>query len=197
MKNLKLITAALFATSFLLGISSNAAFASVKEYKTESNHTSVLWVANHLGFSDVSGKFTDVAGKISFDEENPKNSSVSVTIQIDSLNTGLKKFDEHLKSADFFDAKKFSTAKFTSKKITVTGKNTAKIEGDLTLHGITKTVVLDTVLNKIAENPFSKTPTIGFSAKTKINRSDFDMKYALPHVADQIDLTIQVEANPV
>ncbi len=190
MKKLKLITAFLFA----LSISSNS-FAAVKEYKIEDCHTSVQWVANHMGFSDVSGKFTGVKGEIIFDDVNPKNSSVAIEIDMNSVVTGLPKFDKHLKSADFFDVKKFETATFTSKKITVTGKNKAKIEGDLTLRGITKSVVLDTTLNKVGENPFSKSPTVGFSAKATVNRSDFGIKYALPHVADKVDLIIEVEAN--
>ena len=73
-------------------------------------------------------------------------------------------------------------------------QNKAKIEGDLTLHGVTKPVVLDTTFNKSGPNPFSKTPTIGFSAKASINRSDFGIKYGLPNVGDKIDLIIQVEA---
>lgn len=190
MKKLKLILAVLFAINF----SANA-FAQSVEYTPEANHTSVLWSANHLGFTDVTGKFTDVTGKILFDEKNPKNSSVDVVINIKSLETGLPKFNKHLLGEDFFDAKKFKTAKFVSKKITVTGKNKAKIQGDLTIRGITKTVVLDTVLNKVGENPFNKAPTIGLTAKTTIKRSDFDISYALPNVADKVDLIIQVEAN--
>jgi len=65
----------------------------------------------------------------------------------------------------------------------------------LTLHGVTKTVVLKAKFNKLAENPFTKTPTIGFSANTEILRSEFDMKYAIPAVSDKVILTIEVEAN--
>ena len=191
MKKLKLFLLTLIA----LTISNRISFAEMLKYNTEPNHTSVLWVANHFGFSEVSGKFTDVSGVINFDEAKPEKSSVEVTININSINTGIAKLDAHLKSADFFDAQKFATAKFVSKKITVTGKNTAKIAGDLTVRGITKNVVLDAVFNKSGINPINQKPSIGFSAKTTVNRSDFGIKYALPAIADKIDLNIQVEAN--
>ena len=166
------------------------------KYTIEKNHTSVMWIADHFGYSKVSGKFTDISGEIIFDEKKPQNSSVQVEIKTDSIATGLPKFEEHLKSKDFFDVKTFPTAKFVSKKIIVEGKkNKAQIVGDLTLLGTTKEVVLKAEFNKSAPNPMSQKPTIGFSAKTTINRSDFGIKYALPGVADKVELVIEVEAN--
>ena len=166
------------------------------KYTIEKNHTSVMWIADHFGYSKVSGKFTDISGEIIFDEKKPQNSSVQVEIKTDSIATGLPKFEEHLKSKDFFDVKTFPTAKFVSKKIVVEGKkNKAQIVGDLTLLGTTKEVVLKAEFNKSAPNPMSQKPTIGFSAKTTINRSDFGIKYALPGVADKVELVIEVEAN--
>ena len=166
------------------------------KYTIEKNHTSVMWIADHFGFSKVSGKFTDISGEIVFDEKKPQISSVQVEIKTDSIATGLPKFEEHLKSKDFFDVKNFPTAKFVSKKIIVEGKkNKAQIVGDLTLLGITKEVILKAEFNKSAPNPMSQKPTIGFSAKTTINRSDFGMKYALPGIADKVELVIEVEAN--
>jgi polyisoprenoid-binding protein YceI len=166
------------------------------KYTIEKNHTSVMWIADHFGYSKVSGKFTDISGEIVFDEKKPQNSSVQVEIKTDSIATGLPKFEEHLKSKDFFDVKNFPTAKFVSKKIIVEGKkNKAQIVGDLTLLGVTKEVILKAEFNKSAPNPMSQKPTIGFSAKTTINRSDFGIKYALPGVADKVELVIEVEAN--
>ena len=166
------------------------------KYTIEKNHTSVMWIADHFGYSKVSGKFTDISGEIVFDEKKPQDSSVQVEIKTDSIATGLPKFEDHLKSKDFFDVKNFPTAKFVSKKIIVEGKkNKAQIVGDLTLLGVTKEVILKAEFNKSAPNPMSQKPTIGFSAKTTINRSDFGMKYALPGVADKVELVIEVEAN--
>ncbi len=156
------------------------------KYFIEKNHTSVVWIVNHFGYSNVSGKFTDISGEIIFDEKKPQNSSLQVEIKIDSIATGLPKFEEHLKSKDFFDVKTFPTAKFVSKKIVIDGKKTAQIFGDLTLRGVTKEVILKTQFNKSAPNPMNQKPTIGFTAKTSINRSDFDIKYALPGVSDKV-----------
>ena len=111
------------------------------------------------------------------------------------MNSGIAKLDEHLKSKDFFDVANFLTAKFVSKKIIVTGKNKAKIEGELTLLNITKPVVLNAVFNKVGVNPLNQKETIGFSAEAEINRSDFGIKYAVPNVSDKVKLVIEVEAN--
>lgn len=191
MEKLKLLSAAIIALTFF----TKNVLAEENKYTIEPTHASVLWTANHFGFSDVSGKFSEIEGSIIFDEKNPQKSSVDATIKIANLNTGIAKLDGHLKSKDFFDAEKFATAKFISKKITVTGKNKAKIEGDLTLLGITKSVVLDTKFNKSGVNPINQKQSIGFSASASLNRSDFGIKYALPGVSDKVDLIIQVEAN--
>lgn len=191
MKKLKLFTVAIISFAFF----SQKVWAEDNKYTIEPNHTSVLWFVNHFGFSDVSGKFSEIEGSISFDEKNPQKSLVDATIKIANLNSGIVKLDQHLKSKDFFDAEKFTTAKFVSKKITVTGKNKAKIEGDLTLLGITKSVVLNAKFNKSGINPINQKQSIGFSATASLNRSDFGIKYALPGVSDKVDLVIQVEAN--
>lgn len=169
--------------------------ANATEYKLDPNHTNITWSANHFGFSNPNGKFNDATGTINFDEKNIEKSSVNVVINIESLVTGLKKFDAHLKSADFFDVDKFPTAKFMSTKVVKTTKNTGKIYGELTLHGITKPVVLDAKLNKKGNHPFTQKDTVGFSATTKIKRSEFDMNYGIPGVSDEVKLTIEVEAS--
>ena len=191
MTKLKLIAIATIAFAF----SAKTSFAEAVKYQIEPNHTYAVWFANHFGFSSQSGKFSDVSGEIVFDEAKPANSSVDVTIKIASLVTGLAKFDQHLKSADFFDAEKFPTAKFVSKKIKVTGKDKSKIEGDLTMHGVTKTVTLDAKMNKSGVSAVTQKPTIGFSATAEINRSEFGLEYAIPGVADKVKLVIEVEAN--
>lgn len=180
---------------FLAIATANAQDTKNQQYKIEKNHTSVMWIADHFGYSKVSGKFTDIDGTIIFDEKTPAISKVEVVINTNEIATGLPKFEKHLKSKDFFDVDNFPTAKFVSKKIVKKSKDKADIYGDLTLLGTTKEVVLDTKFNKSSPNPMSQKPTIGFSAKASINRSDFNMKYALPGIADKIDLIIEVEAN--
>jgi polyisoprenoid-binding protein YceI len=191
MNKLKLLSIAILALTF----ASKTSFAEENIYVIEPNHISVVWFANHFGFSNPSGKFTDISGKVLFDESHPDKSSVNVVINTASLVTGLSKFDAHLKSADFFDVEKFPTATFVSKKIKVSGKNKAKIEGDLTLHGVTKSVILEAKFNKSGINPITQQPTIGFSATAVITRSEFGLDYAIPGVSDNVNLVIEVEAN--
>lgn len=191
MNKLKLFSAAVFALTF----SSKVVFAESVKYEIEPNHSHVNWTANHFGFSNQTGKFSDISGEINFDEKKPQNSSVDVVIKIKSLSTGLEKFDHHLMSADLLNEKEFPTAKFVSKKIKVTGKNKAKIEGELTLHGVTKPVTLNATFNKSDVSAITQKPTIGFSATTVIKRSEFGVSYAVPAVSDVIALVIEVEAN--
>lgn len=187
----KLLFAAIFTSFF----ASQLASAEPVKYQLESNHAFVVWSASHFGFSDQMGKFPEIAGEIIFDEKKMSESSVDVTIKIDSLVTGSEKFDAHLKSADFFDVKKFPTAKFVSKKVTATGKNKAKVEGELTLHGVTKTVILEVKINKKGTSLVTQKETVGFSATAQIKRSEFDIDYAAPGISDEVKLKIEVEAN--
>lgn len=191
MNKLKLVLLAIFVAAF-----SNNSFAAVEnKYTIDPTHTSVVWFVNHFGFSNPSGKFSDIEGSIVFDEKFPQKSVVEVTIKTAVLNTGFAKFDAHLKSADFFNVEKFATAKFVSKKIKVIGKNKAKIEGELTLLGISKPLTLDATFNKLGVNPINQKSTIGFSATSTITRSEFGINYAVPNVADKVNLLIEVEAN--
>lgn len=187
----KLFSAVIFTAFFV----SQSVLAEPVKYQLESSHAFVSWTANHFGFSDQMGKFPDVTGEIIFDEKKMSESSVDATIKIDSLVTGSEKFDAHLKSADFFDVKKFPTARFVSKKVTATGKNKAKVEGDLTLHGVTKSVVLDVKINKKGTSIVTQKETVGFSATAQIKRSEFGIDYAAPGVSDEVKLVIEVEAN--
>ena len=165
------------------------------KYTFEPNHTYVGWTASHFGFSNASGKFVDVGGTLMLDEQLPQNSSVEATIRINSLVTGLPKFDEHLKSDDFFKAAKFPEAAFKSKKVELTGKDAAKVTGDFTMLGITREVVLDVKLNKIGNSIMGNKKMAGFSATATIQRSVFGMQYGIPGVGDAIPITIEAEAQ--
>ena len=187
----KLLFAAIFTSFF----ASQLASAEPVKYQLESNHAFVVWSASHFGFSDQMGKFPEITGEIIFDEKKMSESSVDATIKIDSLVTGSEKFDAHLKSADFFDVKKFPTAKFVSKKVTATGENKAKVEGELTLHGVTKTVILEVKINKKGTSLVTQKETVGFSATAQIKRSEFGIDYAAPGISDEVKLKIEVEAN--
>lgn len=166
--------------------------AAADKYTLDPTHTNLFWKANHFGFSNPSGKFTEVEGSFVLDEKKPENSTVAVVIRPASVLTGIPKFDDHLKSPDFFNTLKYQEATFKSFKVEVTGKDTAKVHGDLTLLGITKRIVLDTKLNKVGTNPFGK-EVAGFSATGTIKRSDFGMRYGLPGVSDDVEIAIEAE----
>lgn len=164
-------------------------------YKLDPMHSFIVWRINHLGFSVQYGKFTNVEGTLTIDEAKPQNSKVEVTIPIDKVVTGIPKLDEHLKSADFFNVEKFPTASFISNKVIVTGKNKGKVFGTLTMHGISKPVVLDVTLLKKGMHPLVNKQSLGFQASAKLKRSDFDMKTHLPSLGDEIEIDIGTEAN--
>lgn len=179
-------------TAFVSSLAFSAQAA--ETYKLDPNHTAITWHVNHFGFSTPSGKFMNVDGQVVLDEVNPALSSVNVTINVADINSGVAKLDEHLKTPDFFDVVKFPTATFTSKKVELTGKNTAKVEGDLTLHGVTKPVILDVKLNQIGEN-MMKLKTAGFTASTTIKRSEFGISTYVPNLGDDVKIDIESEAN--
>lgn len=178
----------------LLLASSSPVFAALQEYKIDPNHTHVIWHVSHFGFSYPSGKWM-AEGKLAYDPEKVETSKVVVEIPIAKLLTGLDKFDRHLLSKDFLDANKFPKATFESDKIEVTGENTFNIHGTLNLHGVSKPVVLQATKNKAGVLPVNNKETIGFSAKGTINRSDFGISKYAPNVGNDVELSIELEAN--
>lgn len=164
-------------------------------YNFDPTHTSVIWNAGHMGKSHPHGIFANIEGTLTLDEAAPQNSKIDVKIPTGMVATGIAKFDEHLKSKDFFNVGEFPDAKFVSTKVEKTGDNTAKVTGDLTLVGVTKPVTLDVTFNGKGPNPMNQKDTVGFSATGVIKRSEFGIEYALPHVPDEVNIQIEAEAN--
>ncbi|WP_377805646.1 YceI family protein [Azospirillum sp. A29] len=187
-----LFAAALFAATAVGAVS--PAFAAPVNYKIDPAHTAVAFIVNHVGFSNVIGRFNTVGGDISFDKDAVEKSTVSVTIDTTSVDTNHAKRDEHLRSPDFFNAKEFPKMSFKSTKIEKTGDKTGKLHGDLTMLGVTKPVVLDVTFNKDGVSPASKLETAGFSARGTVKRTEFGMKYGAPAIGDDIQLLIEIEA---
>ncbi len=184
----------LAASAFALVLGAGAPAFAADVYKLDQGHTSVTFQWTHFGFSHPSGKFMNAVGTVTLDQATPANSKVDVSFAIDGINTGVPALDTHLKSADFFDAAKFPTATFKSTKVDVTSATTAKVTGDLTVHGVTKPVTLDVTLNKKDIHPMMKKVDAGFSAHGTIKRSDFGIGAYVPNVSDEIDLSIEAEA---
>jgi len=171
------------------------AFAEPVAYTLDASHSQVVFSYQHLGFSTTYGMFSGFEGEIMFDEADPANSTVSVSMPLSSMFTGWEKRDEHFQSADFLDASANETVSFTSTAIEVTGEDTADITGDLTLGGVTKEVVLDAKLNQAGDHPQANKPWLGFDATTTLLRSDFDAGAFAPFVSDEVEVIISIEAQ--
>lgn len=159
----------------------------------DNQHTYVLWKVKHLGFSTQAGKWY-ANGQLTIDKDHPQQSKVKVIIKIDDIVTGIPELDKHLKGKLFFDTKQFPTATFVSNRVEVTGKDKAKVYGMLTLHGVTKPITLNVVLNKAGINLLNDRETVGFSATASLKRSDYGIKALIPEVGDDVDLEIEAEA---
>jgi polyisoprenoid-binding protein YceI len=163
-------------------------------YIFDSDHSYILYHINHFDFSESSGKLP-FSGSLILDEAKPEDSKVSITIPLDKIDTGVALLDDHLRGKLFFDTAHFPTATFESTKVIVTGKDTAKIVGVLTLHGISHTIMLDVKLNKLGINFATEKESAGFTATTEIKRSDFDILTLLPEVGDDVKIEIQAESS--
>lgn len=182
------------ALASLLAVAAFGAQAADK-YDIDPTHTQVEFTYSHMGFSNITGRFDTVQGEFLFDPANPTQSSVNITIPVESISTGVDKLDEHLLKADFFDAATYPTATFKSTGVTAAGEGALKVAGDLTIHGVTRPVVLDVTINKIGEHPMRKVPAAGFDATTTILRSDYGVGGYVPVVGDEVRIDITVEAT--
>jgi polyisoprenoid-binding protein YceI len=183
------------ATTF----AASAASAQTVTWQLDPAHSNAQFTVRHLGLSNVQGEFTKLSGTAQIDDSDISKSSVNATIDVSSIDTRVQGRDNDLKSANFFDVANYPTMTFQSTKIWKTGDGTAKMTGNLTLHGVTKEVTFDVT---------GPTPPIhvmgtrrGASATTKINRQDFGLKYmtgTVPGGADQmigdtITITLDIE----
>jgi polyisoprenoid-binding protein YceI len=183
---------ALALCAFLFA-SAGAQAAAADRYKFDPAHTQVLFSIEHMGLSRPFGRFDKTDGGYTFDPADVEHSTVEATIDVNSLDMGLDKWNEHLKSKDFFNAAQFPTMTFKSTKIEKTGEKTGKLTGDLTLLGVTKPVTLDVTYFKTAPHPMNKNLMSGFTAQGTLKRSDFGMGAYIPMVGDDVTLMINVE----
>lgn len=170
------------------------AFAAPEAYKLDASHSQIVFSYNHLGFSTTTSMFSGFEGTISYDAEAPAASSVEVAFPVKTMLTGWQGRFDHFMTKDFFDAADDEMVTFKSTAIEVTGEKTAKITGDLTLNGVTKSVVLDAVLNQAGEHPMEKKAWLGFSATTVLMRSDYGLGMFAPYVSEEVPVSISIEA---
>ena len=175
-----------------LALTASAA-AQATTWQIDPNHTAAQFSVRHLGISTVRGAFTKVSGSVTYDPANPGKTLIDVTIDTSSVDTRVERRDNDLRSPNFFDAAKFPTLTFKSKHTEANGAGRLKVTGNLTIHGVTKEVVLE------VEGPSEpmKDPRgnqhMGASASTKINRQDFGVSADKGMVGDDISIMIDVE----
>ncbi len=144
-------------------------------YKVDKDHTSVSFKIRHL-FSNIQGTFRDFEGTVEYDPDKPETWSAAGTIKVDSIDTNEAGRDKHLRSKDFFDTAAFPTITFKTTQVTDATKDSAKVEGLLTMHGLEKPVTLDVQIHGVGSDPWGNVRA-GFTATTKINRRDFGIVY--------------------
>lgn len=181
----------LLCTSVLILVSS--AFAQVEAWKIDPMHSAAQFAVRHLGISTVRGEFKKVSGSASYDPADASKTTLEATIDATSVDTRVDMRDNDLRSANFLDVQKYPTITFKSKRAESAGSGKLKITGDLTIHGVTKEVVLDVDGPTAAVKDPRGNYHMGASATTTVNRKDFGVSGAAGMVGDDISITIDTE----
>ncbi|MEO8995650.1 MAG: YceI family protein [Rhodanobacter sp.] len=182
-----------FAPMLLAVVVSGSAIAAPVTYEIDPMHSFQTFQYRHMGLSFVRGRFDKTSGSITLDAA-AKRGSVNVSIDVNSINTGVPKLDEHLKGKEFFDTEKFPTITFKGDHFTFAGDTLTSVAGDLTIHGITKPVTLKVINFACHEHPMKKVPACAANAEVDIKRSEFGVGNYVPLVSDETRLELEVEA---
>jgi polyisoprenoid-binding protein YceI len=172
---------------------SNPAEVQAGRYALDPSHGKISWSVSHMGFSTYVGQFHDLAATVQLDPKNPAASTLEATINLKSPGTFSQGLDAHLQTADFFDTANHPTARFVATRITLVDAKNARIDGNLTLRGVTKPVTMQARFNLAGVSPVNKKYTIGFDGEAVIKRSEFSVNYGLPFVGDAVTLKLEAE----
>jgi polyisoprenoid-binding protein YceI len=164
-----------------------------ESYTIDPQHSFPSFEVNHLGFATIRGSFYSMSGKIVLDPAG-RTGSIDASIDMSSVTTGYAKRDEHLKTDDFFDVAKYPTMTYKSTKLKYSGSKLIGVDGELTLHGVTKPVSLTITHFYCGTNPVMKKPACGADATARIMRSDFGVSAFVPGISDEVKIAIGVEA---
>ena len=187
-KQLTTLALALAAASL-----NTAAFAAPETYVADSSHTFSRFSYSHFGYSTQQSRFNKNSGKVVFDKV-AKTGSVDIVIDTKSVDTGNDTFNEHIQGEDFLDTAKYPTATFKSTRVIFEGDKPAKIEGNLTLKGVTKPVTLTVTSFQAMPHPMVKKDAIGANAYTVVKRSECNAGKYAPYVGDDVRIEVAIEA---
>lgn len=189
MTKLNRIAAALAFAS----LAATAAIAAPKTFEVDGSHTFPRFAYSHFGYSTQISRFDNTTGTVVFDAD-AKTGSVDISIDMKSVNTGFADFNGHIQGEDFLDTAKFPKASFKSTKVNFQDGKPASIEGQLTIKGITKSVILTVTSFQAMAHPMLKKDAIGANAFTVIKRSEFNAGKYAPYVGDEVRIEIALEA---
>ena len=169
------------------------ALAAPETFVLDGSHTFPRFSYSHFGYSTQLSSFNKTTGKVVFDKA-AKTGAVDIVIDTKSVNTGFDTFNEHIQGEDFLDTAKFPTATFKSTKVVFEGDKPAKVEGQLTIKGVTKPVTLTVTSFQAMPHPMMKKDAIGANAYTVIKRSEFNAGKYAPYVGDEVRIDVALEA---
>jgi polyisoprenoid-binding protein YceI len=182
----------------LLAVVLGTTLASATSYTIDANHSSVAFSIRHV-VGRVIGQFNKFSGSFEYDDGHPQTWKADATIDAASIGTGIEKRDNHLRTADFFDVAKYPTISFKSTGVTDVQGNKGKLHGDLTMHGVTKPVVLDLEINGVAKDPMGKGTRAGATATGEVMRADFGIGATTGPMGSMVgpDVKIRIEIEGV
>jgi polyisoprenoid-binding protein YceI len=166
-------------------------------YRVDPEHASLLFKLDHLGFSQLVGRFDEFDATLDFDPAQPEAARLTVLIEVASIDLDLPAFEEELRGPEWFDAGRFPQARFESRGIAVTGESTGRVEGELSLHGARAPVTLEVTFNGAGDSLLTGRYTLGFAASGILRRSDFGLGAYAPAVGDEVVLEIHAEFQRV
>jgi polyisoprenoid-binding protein YceI len=166
-------------------------------YRLDPEHAALLLKIDHLGFSQLVGRFDDFDAILDFDPAHPDAAKLVATIDPASIDFDLPEFEEQLRGPDWFDVARFPEARFESRAIEITGGGAGRITGDLTLHGVTRPVTLEVTFNGAGDSLVTGRYTLGFAASGTLSRSAFGLGAYAPAVGDEVSLEIHAEFQRV
>ncbi len=172
--------------------------AAGQQYSLDSEHTTVAFMIEHVGYAKTLGYFSDVSGSFTYDAQSGQLSDVVITVKTDSVQSDNEARDKHVRGKDFLNTKQFPEMRFTASDVLVQPEGSTEIDGQLQLLGKSLPLTLTATLNKADKYPFGhKLFTLGVSARGELQRSDYGMDYGVANalVGDTVELIIETEAN--